>query len=370
MLDTGKINPRQFTIVVTLFMVGSAILIFPSILASSAKQDSWIAAIAAVCAGLLILPLYASLGKRFPGLGLGEYSQIILGRWLGKAAFLLFLTYPLLSLILTLRNIGDFMTTQIIRETPMHAINIFFIAVVVMGVKLGLEPLARAAELFFPSIILLFIILMLLVSPQMKLANMQPVLENGWMPVLKGAIPFFSFPFLSPVVFLMVFPSVNRAEKAGKALFKGVLLGGILLTAIAVMTTSVMGSDQVARSSFPSYDLAMRINIGDFLERIEIIMAIIWFITIFFRMSLLHHIVALGIAQTLRLRDHRILAIPLAVVAVPLAAVFVPTSTYLSNFNRTILPLYVPTLSLLFPLLLLTVAVIRNIGGRQDALGK
>ncbi|WP_409342929.1 endospore germination permease [Paenibacillus sp. MBLB4367] len=360
MLEKGKISNRQFTIIVTFFIAGSAILITPTLLASKAKQDAWIAAILAVCIGLLVIPLYNALGKRFSDMNLAEYCEAILGRWLGKTVFLLFLTYPLIGSALTLRNIGDFMSTQFMRETPIQAIHIIFMAVAVMGVRLGLETLVRAAELFFPWIFLLCLILIMLVAPQMKAVNMLPVLEDGVLPVLRATVSFLTFPFLGTVVFLMVYPSVNRIGNAGKSMLTGELMGGIVLTIITVQATAVLGADQVARSSFSSYEIARRISIGNFLERIEAIMAVIWILTIFFRLALLLYVVVLGIAQTFRFREYKFLAIPAGIVIIPLSILIVPNSTYLSMFNQNILPVYLPTFGLLLPLLLLVVAVIRN----------
>jgi spore germination protein KB len=159
----------------------------------------------------------------------------------------------------------------------------------------------------------------------------------------------------------MIYPAVNRIEKAGRAVFTGMLLGGLVLTVITVLSISVLGADQAARHNFPSYAIARKINIGHFLERIEAILAIIWILTIYFRLSVMHYALVLGIAESLRLRTHRFLALPLGVVIVAFSIFTVPNSTYLSNFNKTTLPLFVFTIALLLPLLLLLVAVLRKV---------
>ncbi|NRF90612.1 GerAB/ArcD/ProY family transporter [Paenibacillus frigoriresistens] len=46
-MENGIIGIRQFTILVTLFTVGSSILISPASLTAEAKQNGWIAAILA-----------------------------------------------------------------------------------------------------------------------------------------------------------------------------------------------------------------------------------------------------------------------------------------------------------------------------------
>jgi len=361
MLEHGKIASRQFTFLATLYMIGSSILISPSILASEAKRDAWIAAALTVVCGLLVVPLYIALGSRFPSMTFAEYSEKLLGKWLGKTVSLLFLAgLPFMIATLTLRNIGDFLTTQVIPETPIQAIHIMIIAVVIMGVRLGLEPLARAAELFFPWIVLLFIILVICVAPQIKFENILPVLEKGMKPVLQGIIPFFSFPFLEPVIFLMIFPYVNRKERVGKALFKAVLIGGIMLTVITLLAILVLGPDFTTRTMFPSYTLAKKINIGRFLTRVEVIVAVIWFITIYFRLSILLYITALGVAQSLNLKDYRLFTFPLGMILIVLSLLTVPNSSYLMEFNRMIWPVYVPTFGLVLPLLLLSTAILRN----------
>ncbi|WP_158301925.1 GerAB/ArcD/ProY family transporter [Paenibacillus mesophilus] len=361
MLQKGKITIRQLTIFVMLYTVGSAILIIPSILAAKAKQDAWIAALIGIGLGLLVIPVYMALGKRFPNMTFAEYSEVILGKWLGKATFAIFFFYVFIIAVLTLRNIGDFLTTQIMQQTPIQAIHICVMVVVIMGVKLGLEPLARAAELFFPWVILLLMMLFVLLAPQVEMKNMQPILEEGFFPVLKATISIFTFPFLGTVTFLMILPAVNRIEKAGRALFTGMLLGGLVLTVITVLSITVLGADQVARNSFPSYAIARKINIGNFLERIEAILAIIWILTIYFRLSIMHYALVQGIAVSLRLRSHRFLTIPLGVIIVGFSIFTVPNSTYLATFNKTTLPLFVFTIGLLLPLLLLLVAVLRKV---------
>ncbi len=369
MLENGKINSRQLAILVMLYLIGSAILIIPSIIASEAKQDAWITALLTIGIALLFIPLYVALGARFPNKTFAEYIEVILGKWLGKAVSLLFLiAFPFFIATLSLRNIGDFLTTQVISQTPIQAIYIMFLAIVIMGVRLGLEPLARAAELFFPWVILLFLLLVVFVAPLMKLENIQPVLEEGLKPVLKAAIPFISFPFVEPVIFLMLFPYVNRTKQNGKALFAGILLGGLFLFVITALTILVIGADQAARHNFPSYVLAKQINVGQFLERIEIIMAVIWFITIFFRMSILLYAVALGIAQVLNLKDYRFLAFPLGIILTVLSSAIIPSTTYLLNFNQKTWPLYAFTFGFLLPLLLFGVAICGKSRDREQLM--
>lgn len=360
MLENGKIGVRQFAFLVFLFTIGGIILIIPSILTSEANQDAWIAAILALGIGVLIIPLYSALGSRFPDMSLVEYSQEILGRWMGTTISLLFCTYFFINATLTLRTIGDFMVTQMMPETPIQSIFIIFLCIVIMGTRLGIEPLSRASEIFFPWVILLFLLLSVSLFPQIKLENIQPFLEEGIKPVLRATVPYVGSTFLEIVVFLMFIPFINRIQKTGKALWAGILMGGILLTVISLLTVLVLGADTTERQIYPSYALAKKINVGNFLTRIEVMMAGIWFLTIFFKLTLFFYATALSLAQSLKLKEYRFITLPLGMILIVFTLVVSPNIVYLKTFNKEILFHYSLTYGLFFPLLLLGVAAFRK----------
>ncbi|XEC95558.1 GerAB/ArcD/ProY family transporter [Paenibacillus tarimensis] len=137
MLENGKIGVRQFMILVILFSVGTSILLAPSLLASEAKQDAWIAGILGVGVGLLSVWLYNTLGNLFPNKTLVEYSEEILGKWIGKAISLVFFIFIFTLTALVLRNLGDFMTTQIMPETPIEFLHIIFFIYCYYGNSFG-----------------------------------------------------------------------------------------------------------------------------------------------------------------------------------------------------------------------------------------
>jgi len=360
MLENGKISLRQFTIIVTIFTIGSSILVAPSGISAEAKQDAWLAALLCVSVSMLLIGLYVSLGSRFPDKTLMEYSEIVLGKWLGKAVSFLFIGYFFFLSALLLREIGDFITTHLMPETPIQAIHILFLCLVVMSVRLGLEPTIRAAELFFPYVIALFLLLVAFLSPQMKFDYMQPVLENGIKPVLRGAYHFLGLPFLELVVFLTIFPYVNQVKRAGKAFLTGAMSGGIMLIAIIAIAVSVLTADFTARQVYPSFVLAKKINIANFLQRLEVIMAGIWFVTIFFKLAIAFYASVLGLAQTLKLKDYRVLALPLGVILVVLSLVASPNITYFITFISDIWTPFSLTIGLALPLILLGISAMRG----------
>jgi len=367
MVENRKISVRQFMILVILFSIGSAILVVPSAIASFAKQDAWIAAIIGVGLGLLFVCLYNAVGSIFPGMTLVELNEELLGKWLGKTVSLLLVSSLFAGGPATvIFYVGNFMTTQMMPQTPLAAFHILFTLIVVLGVRLGLEVLARSAEILFPWFLLLFVSLVILITPQMNLENLQPVFASGAKSIVPAVFSFISIAYLPDVILLMIFPAfVNQPSQARKVFLIGSFLGGLVMIVMIFLSIAVLGPDLTALSSYPSYALAKKINIGNFLQRIEAIMAIMWFFSLYFRITLYFFAIILAIAQICNMKDYRPLVLPVGVLGVVLSLVIYPNVVYAQTWDiKTWIP-YTLVIGLFYPLLLFVVASVRKVNGRM-----
>lgn len=360
MLENGKISVRQFTVLVLLYTLGTTILIIPSILASNAKQDTWIAGIIGVVAGILIVFLYYGLASRFPGKTFAEILELLLGKWLGKlVSILYFCTFVFLLCVFVLRDIGDFMVTVMLVETPIQAIHITFLLVVIFTVRHGLETFARAAELFLPWVIGLYMILLLTIAPQIDMKYAQPVLEYGFKPILHAGVSLFTFPFAEMIVFLMIIPYVNLQDRVRRGFITGITVGGVILILLSMISILVVGISETQESIYSSYDLAKQINLGGFFQRVEAMMGFIWFTTAFVKLTILMYVLCLGLAQTFELESYKILTLPLGLIMYVFSLNIFPNVAFLIEFTET-MQLYVLIYGFIFPLLLLLISYWRR----------
>ncbi|MGG1550199.1 GerAB/ArcD/ProY family transporter [Paenibacillus ferrarius] len=188
MMRNVKISVNQFAVIVMIFTIGTTILVIPSGLAAAAKQDAWIGALLGVCLNVGIVCLYNKVGSCFPNMTLIAYNEQLFGKWLGKLFALGFIFFSFVGATTVLFYMGNFITTQVMPDTPIQAINVLFALVVVMGVRLGLETIARAAEIFFPWIIILFIVLVACLLPEIEAEKLQPVFSSGGGGLVRAAL--------------------------------------------------------------------------------------------------------------------------------------------------------------------------------------
>ncbi|MBP3039535.1 endospore germination permease [Bacillaceae bacterium Marseille-Q3522] len=365
MLEKGKVSSGQFSVLVIVFTLGSSILVAPSLLAQIAGQDAWIVSLLTVFIGLSFIYLYQKLASLYPGLTFVEYNEKIFGKWVGKITSVLFLCYFFQLSAIELREIGDFLTTQVLVETPIQMIMLLFLIISLYAIQLGLEVMTRTVIIFFPWMAGMLILLVLLTIPEMKPVYIQPVLGEGILPILKGTYHDLGLPYLELVIFLMFIPYVSENEKWKGAFYRGTLIGGILLSIVVVLAIVTLGSDFTARNAYPSYIVGKKASFGTFLERIEVIVAIIWFFTVFFKLTICIYGFSLGLAQVLRLNSFRILLIPLIFLLPSFALILHPNIVHFHYFIMKAWTPYSITICFILPLLLFIVGKLRK--NRSDA---
>ena len=355
-MEQEIINPRQFSWLVALYIIGSSILILPAGIAAQAQQDAWISAIISIGFGTALVVFYGYCMKKFPQMTMVKANEAVFGKWIGKIISLSFFSFLFLLAALVLRNIGDFLTTQILIETPLYIIFTLFMVVVLMGAGLGVETIARACEIFFPWIFVLLTLLTILLIPEMHFETIKPIMENGIKPIIRGSIPFIGLPFLELVVFLMIYPHVKQSQQVGRAFLRGTAMGSIILFVIIVATLLVLGADFTARNTYPTYILAKKISIGNFVERIEVIVAIVWMLSIYFKLVLLFYASARTLTEVCGLQNYRLLLYPLGIGIIVLAEISYPDIIYMQAFVTETWTLYALIYGFFLPLLLILVA--------------
>ncbi|MBW7456122.1 endospore germination permease [Paenibacillus sepulcri] len=358
MIGSERISIRAFTILTFFFMIGTSILIAPNGLALAAKQDAWLAAIAGIAINLILVWLYAVLGERHSGQTLVEYSQTLLGKWAGKLVGLLFTLFCYLLAALMLGDMGYFMTSQIMTETPIEALQILFVICIVLVVRQGFTGYSRASEILFIWVVLLLVLFTAPLLPIFDSGRLRPVLEFGLMPILDGGSHFFAFQEMA--VLLMVYPFVVSSKGRKNAFAIGTALGGLVLILTTLGSIGVLGEALTANNLYPVYTLAKNIKFGRFIERIEGLMIFIWVCSIFLKITLVFHSSIIGFSQVTGIGDRRVFLWPLAIGMIVLSLACYTNIIYVEYFLITYWSAFATVFLVAVPALLLLVSLIRK----------
>ncbi|WP_026676081.1 GerAB/ArcD/ProY family transporter [Fictibacillus gelatini] len=360
MLKDEKLSVRQFRLLVILFSIGSSILILPSGMAAGAKQDAWIAQLLVIAISLLFIWLYNVIHKWFPKMTLVEICHALFGKWIGTLLSLFFLSLPFLYATILMLYSGAFLTAQIFSNTPMVAINVLMLLILVMGTRLGIETLARSAEILIIFFVFLLIILIVFTLPEIKLENIQPVFEAKPKTLLRTAVFPVITAAINSVVFLMILPHVNDSKKARHSFLIGHVIGGVILFIITALCILVLGADQTARKMYPPYTLAKQINVGQVITRIEVIIAVLWTISIYFKMAIYFYAALVGLAQLLNLQDYRPLVLPSGLIGIVLAPIIFTNIVWQNTWDTSSSIGYSIAVGVFLPILVLLAGAIKK----------
>ena len=358
MKNRAGISLRQFYIMTFGLTIGTSILIIPSGLAHTAREDAWIAALCSLLINLVMVLLYLAVARLYPGRDLYEILEAGFGKWVGKIISLLYLFYFMILTGTLLGDLGFFITSEILPETPIEAVQILFLIAAVVCVSSGFVVFARVCELLFPWVLFLFLILVLALIPKIDWNHIKPVLEGGLSPILLGG--YQSSVFQELIVLMTFLPLVRKPKSGERALLLGTFTGGMVVSLIVLLSLLILGIEQTENSTFPAYALAKTINIGNILQRVEGILITIWVLTFFIKISLLYFSILKGLQSVFHLRNQNYLIYPLAVLFIIIAWNTYINTVYINEIIAKVWGNFAFIFLVILPLLLYGLTLIRR----------
>ncbi|WP_214746983.1 GerAB/ArcD/ProY family transporter [Bacillus sp. ISL-34] len=358
MMENSKISSYQlFTMIVT-FVIGTTV-IFP--LASDAKQAAWISIILGMFCGLPLLIIYGYLNRQYPELLFTEYCKKILGKYIGTIIGIFYILFFLYGASRDLRDTME-LTPLFLEGTPISAIGIVFILPILYGLYLGIEVICRTVETFFVFLVItgVFMIIFLLVSDIAKVENLLPVLEPGWETIFRTTInEAWMAPFGEIICFTMIFAYLKKPKSQIKVGIAGVISGGLALAFIHLLTISVLGEYTRNQSIAPLLKMVQKINIADFINRVDPLF-LIWLVANdFFKVLIFMYAAVIGGATIFKLSKNTLI-IPFGLITFFTSIFFAENYTSHMAQSDIVLKYVYPIFSVYIPLLLCIVCFVRQ----------
>ncbi|MFZ5969389.1 MAG: GerAB/ArcD/ProY family transporter [Bacillota bacterium] len=356
------ISDKQATILIITYLIGITTIM---VSAKDAKQDFWLAIILALFAALIFILICARLHVLFPGKDLFDILQICFGRFVGKGLGIMFIGHVFLNAAASISNVGQFITSVSLERTPVSIVFIFMIILCIGSIKAGLEVISRASEIFFFIFIVLIGMTTILLIPEMDIHRIQPVLSNGIGPVLKGAFGMFVFPLSSTIVFTAIYTKFERKHSPYYVYTKGLLAATAIIAIISLTDVLVLGVNSVGSLYFPSYAATARINIGNILQRMEVLAGIVFILGSFVRISIMLLSVCRGIAKIFEYTNYRFVVTPTLLLQLNLS--YLIFGSIMESYElQKIWPLYTLPFYVILPIMVWIAAEIKNRGEKNE----
>ncbi|WP_438447672.1 GerAB/ArcD/ProY family transporter [Gorillibacterium sp. sgz5001074] len=313
-----RIGRVQFYLLLLLYLIGGVIALGTG---TAAMKDVWLAVLLGLVPGLAIYAVYSKLFRMYPHVPMTVYFERIVGPYAGKALAFLYSVHFMYQSSRNLRGCGNLLVISVYDATPLFALITAMGIAMIYILSKGLGVLTRTAAVFL--LVLLGMGLMgnvfLWFSNTVEVTHLLPVLEKGWRPVVNTLPDTYFLPFAELVVVGMLFPYVRPGGHPGKVVYTGAaaaVTAGLLLSYTMALNVSVLGADQLRRTVFPLFTALSKIDIGDFIQRLDGIAVSILFISYFFKACVYGFVAMAAAAELFRWERPEKLSVPLGIIIV------------------------------------------------------
>lgn len=357
-MNQGNISALQMALLLFQSVLGSSVLLMPSITTQLSGRDMWLTPVLSVGVGYLVVWLAFRLYRLSPDGTFGALLEAVFGKAAGKSLGLLFILFQLHILAFVARDYSEFIVLNFYFKTPVVIVLAGMILLCVWVVRHGIEVLARCGQLFVPVITIITLLVFGLLLPDLDPGLIFPLFEKGAGPALKGSVVVDGW-FCQLFLILYLLPRIKDKKAARRWGYWSVTAIGFVMLS-ANLTILMLLGDSTSHYIYPVLTAARYIALADFFEHVEATVMMVWVLGEFIKISLNFFVVAVGLSQLLQLKKSDALVVPLGFVLLLLCFRAVKDYQTLAAFISTTGTIYILIGYVLFPFLVYMSAVVKK----------
>lgn len=356
-MQKETISSGQAFSLIALYIMGSSIT---TGIAGEAQNNSWAAILIAIVAALPLILLNIKLITSFPGKNLFEILEIVLGKFFGRLIIAFYSWYALHLGALVLSSFKFFVHTAALPETPTIVVSLLMTVLGIWLSRAGVEVMARSAKMMITIDYTVITMVFLLSLPQLNPDYLLPIFGSDMKPILSAAFSAFSYPFAETFMLSIVVFSFEHKKDVKKAYLGGYLIAGLFIIALGTRNIAMMGVPVNQVEYFPSYAAVSRIRVGDFIQRIEGTVDIVFQTMALFEYSICLVAFTKGIAHLLKIENYRVVALPAGLIMLCFDQLQFNSILEMREFDTEIYPYYALPFQVIFPAIIFLAYLIRK----------
>jgi spore germination protein len=353
-------------------IIGVGVLTLPRSTTETAHQYGWVAVLAALVLAMIAVVIIDKLGSRFPEKTIVELCRELFHTrrhpWFGKA-----LVYPLILLYalywsavtaIVARTFGEVVVTAVLVNTPLEIIVVTMLFLSFLLACYDSEVVVRVNEVLLFIIVVPVLFFSISAYQNAKLEFIMPLFPTTHqMGILTAILPAL-FSFLGMEVLMMFNGHIRHSKKMLRYEIYGVLVPGILYLLIVVAGTMSFGYEELSKQAWPTLELVKSVHVpGLILERLEAVFLGVWVAAVFTTCGNWFYCANWSFTQLFGIKKKRWTALVLF-IACYFTAMKVAQNIHDLFWYLTYVGYVGVVVTLVFPALLLIVAVVRKIDGR------
>ncbi|NPV91256.1 MAG: endospore germination permease [Firmicutes bacterium] len=298
MKTQGKLGSRP-AIIATVLTISLSIFFIPTIAADYGHNAAWMVILLAGVLAIVLSLILNRLMRLFPDKTIVEVSYIVLGKYLGFLAGLLIFAFFLFDSALSLRLIGDRITTIYLPSTPLSVAMVYLLIGGVFCAYLGIEPIVRGVAISWGFLLVAALLPIILSFPFWKVQNLFPLFGSGWKPIAIGGLSMLGL-FSEVILLAVIYPSIST--KQPENLWTPSIVWALVLMLITTIGVELVFPYPVLNETlFPLAQVSRLVYLTQYIQRIDSFISFIWMGAMTYKFALVYTVTVFTLTQLFRL---------------------------------------------------------------------
>lgn len=306
----------------------------PAYMAEHTHQSLWIPLLLSIALSAIVGWTMLIVSEHYPNESFVSVLHKVIGKFLGNIVAGLYFIYFFILFIIHSQMIVTTFKTLFLPRTPMSAILLLVLILALYCSFLGIEVLARASNMVLILLLATILLLIFSVIPEIDPSYYKPIFPQSSDGLLYSTL--ISFSNYGQIVLLStIFPFVNHQKEKRKRskVFGGILFSCFLTSMVLVVEIGVFSPFELQRLQYPTVELITLIQIGEFMERMEIFLVTIWAGAMLLVIGIFFTVSCLTMTHMLKKpKESKALNILLIMIGFASILQFVPDTTNLITF--------------------------------------
>ncbi len=290
MNNNYKIGKVEAIFAISIVMVNRIILNLPYSILENTGTGSVLNLIYIGIIGLALVLIINKLFKAFPSSDIIDLAEFSGGNIFKIIISIFFICLLFLTLFSTVIDFTNLLKVIYFHRSPVIFLVLFFILALLISNIIGLRSIAKTISIVLPITVISILFSFGAVFDTISIDSFTPILGDGYKSVfVNGLTNLFSF---SIIVFFFFFkPLLKNSFDFPKVTIISFVISWILLL-LTILSLLIAFPAIYASSNLNFlYSLARKIELGNFLQRLDALFIILWILCVFSYVSIITFII-------------------------------------------------------------------------------
>jgi spore germination protein KB len=310
--------------------------------------------------GIIIMLLMVYLCSRFPGKTIIEFSEELLGKWVGRGIGLLLALFFIMAFGASANVMTLHLSEYFLPETPFFLICILYTLLCMYGIFLGVEVVVRFSLVGFIMSVLINITMVTGTIQDLKPINLLPLMDRGLLSDIAGSIYIFGDISMAILTVGFLYPMLNKKKKVFGITFWSMVTGACMVIIWPIFEIMVLGPDLMKQTVVVCMRQIRCAQLTKYLPRYELLMVSFFTFGVLVQSVAMFYCAKYCIKQITGIKKDWIIILPLTLILVFVTYYMAADSNNYINFLTFPYSQICAVLSIGLPIILFFTALFRG----------